>query len=146
MNKAWKKNYFTRHILVDHVLVVIGQQNNLLSVLTKIFGRSEFVQVCNQAQVYNGRMCYAYHKSVILLNQVPIRAWIPDSFCDRCNVCRQCRSIPTTHCHATLQTPPLQKEHASPLRRCYKNSVVLVRKRTLPTERPQPAGEVSANF
>jgi hypothetical protein len=27
-----------------------------------------------------------------------------------------------------------------------KNSVVLVRKRTIPTERPQPAGEVSANF
>jgi hypothetical protein len=26
------------------------------------------------------------------------------------------------------------------------NSVVLVRKRTIPTERPQPAGEVSANF
>jgi hypothetical protein len=25
------------------------------------------------------------------------------------------------------------------------NSVVLVRKRTIPTERPQPAGEVSAN-
>jgi hypothetical protein len=27
-----------------------------------------------------------------------------------------------------------------------KNSVVLVRKRTIPTERPQPAAEVSANF
>jgi hypothetical protein len=27
-----------------------------------------------------------------------------------------------------------------------KNSVVLVRKRTIPTERPQPVGEVSANF
>jgi hypothetical protein len=27
-----------------------------------------------------------------------------------------------------------------------KNSVVLVRKRTRPIERPQPAGEVSANF
>jgi hypothetical protein len=27
-----------------------------------------------------------------------------------------------------------------------KNSVVLARKRTIPTERPQPAGEVSANF
>jgi hypothetical protein len=27
-----------------------------------------------------------------------------------------------------------------------KNSVVLVRKRTIPTERPQPAGEDSANF
>jgi hypothetical protein len=27
-----------------------------------------------------------------------------------------------------------------------KNSVVLVRKRTIPTERPQPAGEVSVNF
>jgi hypothetical protein len=27
-----------------------------------------------------------------------------------------------------------------------KNSVVLVRKRTIPTERPQPAGEVNANF
>jgi hypothetical protein len=26
-----------------------------------------------------------------------------------------------------------------------KNSVVLVRKRTIPTERPQPVGEVSAN-
>jgi hypothetical protein len=26
------------------------------------------------------------------------------------------------------------------------NSVVLVRKRTIPTERPQPADEVSANF
>jgi hypothetical protein len=26
------------------------------------------------------------------------------------------------------------------------NSVVLVRKRTIPSERPQPAGEVSANF
>jgi hypothetical protein len=26
------------------------------------------------------------------------------------------------------------------------NSVVLVRKRTIPTKRPQPAGEVSANF
>jgi hypothetical protein len=26
------------------------------------------------------------------------------------------------------------------------NSVVLVRKRTIPTERPQPVGEVSANF
>jgi hypothetical protein len=26
------------------------------------------------------------------------------------------------------------------------NSMVLVRKRTIPTERPQPAGEVSANF
>jgi hypothetical protein len=26
------------------------------------------------------------------------------------------------------------------------NSAVLVRKRTIPTERPQPAGEVSANF
>jgi hypothetical protein len=26
------------------------------------------------------------------------------------------------------------------------NSVVLVHKRTIPTERPQPAGEVSANF
>jgi hypothetical protein len=26
------------------------------------------------------------------------------------------------------------------------NSVVLVRKRTIPTERLQPAGEVSANF
>jgi hypothetical protein len=26
------------------------------------------------------------------------------------------------------------------------NSVVLVRKRTIPTERPQPIGEVSANF
>jgi hypothetical protein len=26
------------------------------------------------------------------------------------------------------------------------NSVVLVRKRTISTERPQPAGEVSANF
>jgi hypothetical protein len=26
------------------------------------------------------------------------------------------------------------------------NSVVLVRKRTIPTERPQPAGEVNANF
>jgi 16S rRNA A1518/A1519 N6-dimethyltransferase RsmA/KsgA/DIM1 with predicted DNA glycosylase/AP lyase activity len=26
------------------------------------------------------------------------------------------------------------------------NSVVLVRKRTIPTERTQPAGEVSANF
>jgi hypothetical protein len=26
------------------------------------------------------------------------------------------------------------------------NSVVLVRKRNIPTERPQPAGEVSANF
>jgi hypothetical protein len=26
------------------------------------------------------------------------------------------------------------------------NSVVLVRKRTIPTERPQLAGEVSANF
>jgi hypothetical protein len=29
---------------------------------------------------------------------------------------------------------------------CTKNSVVLVRKRTIPTERPQPVGEVSANF
>jgi hypothetical protein len=28
----------------------------------------------------------------------------------------------------------------------YNNSVVLVRKRTIPIERPQPAGEVSANF
>jgi hypothetical protein len=28
----------------------------------------------------------------------------------------------------------------------HKNSVVLVRKRTIPTERPQPADEVSANF
>jgi hypothetical protein len=27
-----------------------------------------------------------------------------------------------------------------------KNSVVLVHKRTIPTERPQPADEVSANF
>jgi hypothetical protein len=27
-----------------------------------------------------------------------------------------------------------------------KNSVVLVRKRTIPTKRPQPADEVSANF
>jgi hypothetical protein len=27
-----------------------------------------------------------------------------------------------------------------------KNSVVLFRKRTIPTQRPQPAGEVSANF
>jgi hypothetical protein len=27
-----------------------------------------------------------------------------------------------------------------------KNSVVLVRKQTIPTERPQPADEVSANF
>jgi hypothetical protein len=27
-----------------------------------------------------------------------------------------------------------------------KNSIVLVRKRTIPTERPQLAGEVSANF
>jgi hypothetical protein len=27
-----------------------------------------------------------------------------------------------------------------------KNSMVLVRKRTIPTEQPQPAGEVSANF
>jgi hypothetical protein len=27
-----------------------------------------------------------------------------------------------------------------------KNSVVLVRKRTIPTEQPQPVGEVSANF
>jgi hypothetical protein len=27
-----------------------------------------------------------------------------------------------------------------------KNSVVLVRKRTIPSERPQPVGEVSANF
>jgi hypothetical protein len=27
-----------------------------------------------------------------------------------------------------------------------KNSVVLVRKRAIPTEQPQPAGEVSANF
>jgi hypothetical protein len=27
-----------------------------------------------------------------------------------------------------------------------KNSVVLVRMRTIPTERPQPVGEVSANF
>jgi hypothetical protein len=27
-----------------------------------------------------------------------------------------------------------------------KNSVVLVRKRTIPTERPQPADKVSANF
>jgi hypothetical protein len=26
------------------------------------------------------------------------------------------------------------------------NSVVLVRKRTIPTERPQPVGEVNANF
>jgi hypothetical protein len=26
------------------------------------------------------------------------------------------------------------------------NSVVLVRKRTIPTERPQPVGEVSVNF
>jgi hypothetical protein len=26
------------------------------------------------------------------------------------------------------------------------NSVALVRKRTIPTERPQPTGEVSANF
>jgi hypothetical protein len=26
------------------------------------------------------------------------------------------------------------------------NSAALVRKRTIPTERPQPAGEVSANF
>jgi hypothetical protein len=26
------------------------------------------------------------------------------------------------------------------------NSVVLVRKRTIPTERPQPAGEVKANI
>jgi hypothetical protein len=26
------------------------------------------------------------------------------------------------------------------------NSVVLARKRTIPTERPQPVGEVSANF
>jgi hypothetical protein len=26
------------------------------------------------------------------------------------------------------------------------NSVVIVRKRTIPTERPQPAGEDSANF
>jgi hypothetical protein len=26
------------------------------------------------------------------------------------------------------------------------NSVVIVRKRTIPTERPQPVGEVSANF
>jgi hypothetical protein len=26
------------------------------------------------------------------------------------------------------------------------NFVVLVRKRTIPTERPQPVGEVSANF
>jgi hypothetical protein len=29
---------------------------------------------------------------------------------------------------------------------CLLNSVVLVRKRTIPTERPQPVGEVSANF
>jgi hypothetical protein len=28
----------------------------------------------------------------------------------------------------------------------YVNSVILVRNRTIPTERPQPAGEVSANF
>ena len=27
-----------------------------------------------------------------------------------------------------------------------KNSVALVRKRTIPTERPPPVGEVSANF
>jgi hypothetical protein len=27
-----------------------------------------------------------------------------------------------------------------------KNSVILLRKRTIPTERPQPVGEVSANF
>jgi hypothetical protein len=31
-------------------------------------------------------------------------------------------------------------------RRQKKNSVVLVRKRTIPTKRPQPADEVSANF
>ena len=28
----------------------------------------------------------------------------------------------------------------------YKNSVALVRERTMPTERPPPVGEVSANF
>jgi RNase P subunit RPR2 len=29
---------------------------------------------------------------------------------------------------------------------CKLNSVVLVRKRTIPTERPQPVGKISANF
>ena len=31
-------------------------------------------------------------------------------------------------------------------RRAQKNSVALVRERTIPTERPPPVGEVSANF
>jgi hypothetical protein len=37
-------------------------------------------------------------------------------------------------------------QHASPNPDTLTNSVVLVRKRTIPTERPQPAGEISANF
>jgi hypothetical protein len=41
---------------------------------------------------------------------------------------------------------PEKKRQIVKLAQTPKNSVVLVRKRTIPTERPQPAGEVSANF
>jgi hypothetical protein len=42
-------------------------------------------------------------------------------------------------------TTLVQSRHDSKIKKKL-NSVVSVRKRTIPTERPQPVGEVSANF
>jgi hypothetical protein len=48
------------------------------------------------------------------------------------------RGVPTLFSKSLLNVYNLQQNKT--------NSVVLVRKETIPTERPQPVGEVSANF
>jgi hypothetical protein len=51
------------------------------------------------------------------------------------------------HVHVSQCSPSPHPERRPSMNKKKKlNSVVLVRKRTIPTERPQPAGEVSANF
>jgi hypothetical protein len=52
----------------------------------------------------------------------------------------------TKHSRSFIKNKRLKKENVQEQEQKKKNSVVLVRKRTIPSERPQPAGEVSANF